>query len=404
VIKRQDWQTGESMIKISKKIPMIARALLYSSLIIVPLMLPIFFILLPETGEEQRNGDFQILIERDSLKEDFTRFYPRKFFHVGIFIDNIFDLNMGNQTFKSNFIFWAKNFFDRSPNDRSQLGTNPFNIINAAGLEVQDRAVRYIKKPNPQVSPNDDNDPFVSYVSYTARGELNQEFYLRHYPFDEHKLKIIIEPAKHTAEDMILGVDPTSLLSGNISLSSWEIISFNGYSELSTKRSDFSDPVLIEKGSIWHIIPQATFSITLKRKFLPHLIKEMLPLFTLLLLGYANFFVHPREMEVRIGMAVTGFLTAAAIHWTVASNLPGVGYLTAMDEFFLYSYALFFLIGVESVVAHVALGEDEEGIGTGPAGDKKPHPWFRYGLPTLRIIYPLFLVGTWYSVIFRHLN
>jgi len=392
------------MLKMFKWAHISAKGLLLSSIILIPLFIPFCFIILSEGAGIEKTDDIQIVIERDALETDLNRFYPRKIFNIGVFIEDIANINFEDYFCKSKFIFWAKNFFHRSPNDRSQIGEKPFVILNDEDLALENRSISYVENFKERTQPETNGDPFVSYLSYSAQGTLNQEFYLRHYPFDKHELKFIVEPRKHTATDMLLGIDPNSAISGDINLDNWEIISFKGSSELYTKKSDFSDPLLIKNGVIWNVVPRATFSVFLKRNPLSHLLKEMLPLLILLIIAYSNFFVDPAYFDAKSAVAITCFLACTALHWTTGSELPGVGYITAMDEFFLYSYSLLLLVTAEAVVSHYLLrGENDRTVPVG-TNDGKSHPWFRFAIPTLRVIAPIYLAGSWYYIVLNHIR
>jgi len=392
------------MLKIFKLARVSAKGLFLSSFIIIPLFIPFFFIVLSEVPKSEKIDGVQIVIERDALEEDLSRFYPRKIFKIGVFVEDIANINFEDYFSKSKFIFWAKNFFNRSANDRSRIGKNPFVILNAEDLAIKNRSVSYVEKFKEGTQPETEDDLYISYISYSAQGNLNQEFYLRHYPFDEHQLKIIVEPRTHTAKDMLLGIDPNSSISGDINLDNWGITSFKGSSELYTKKSDFSDPHLIKNGVIWNVVPRVTFSIFLKRNPLSHLLKEMLPLLILLIIAYSNFFVDPSYFDAKSSVAITCFLACTALHWTSGSELPGVGYITAMDEFFLYSYSLLLLVTAEAVVSHYLLRGAAGTTGTASIQDIKLHPWFRFAIPALKVISPVYLAGSWYFIILHHIR
>ncbi|MBF0102203.1 MAG: hypothetical protein HQK77_14980 [Desulfobacterales bacterium] len=330
---------------------------------------------------------FPLTIYRNAIEHEFTRFYPRKIIYLGVFIDNIYNIDISNGCFNGKFIFWAKNYFNHSANDRSQFGgENYFTVVNGSSIDIQPKITRYLDDKT-----NDTKEKtYISYVSYMIKGELSQDFNLKNYPFDTHTLKIVIEPTHDTAEDVLFGIDANSLIPDYIDLGEWNIKSFDGYSGLREKETDYSDPLLIQKGSIWHIVPQVTFSIKIIRKFLPHLIKEIIPLLILILMGYSNLFLTNENFDVKSAMAITGFLAAAAIHWNASNNIQ-VGYITAIDKFFLYSYALFLLIAIEAVVSKILSDNISHS-----------HFWFRICIPILRIIFPIFLALTWASVIYTH--
>lgn len=92
---------------------------------------------------------------------------------------------------------------------------------------------------------------------------------------------------------MILSVDPNSTLAGSVDLGEWDIRSFSASSEIHMAKSDFSDPALVQKGTLWNLVPRVVFEVTIRRQLLSHLLKELLPLLVILMVGYSNFFVDP---------------------------------------------------------------------------------------------------------------
>ena len=154
------------MLNIFKLARVSAKGLLLSAIIFVPLFIPFCFIVLSEVAQIEKANNIQIVIERDALEADLSRFYPRKIFKIGVFVDDIANINFEDYFCKSKFIFWAKNFFHRSSNDRSQIGEKPFVILNAEDLTVENRSISYVGNFKEESRPATEGDPFVSYISY----------------------------------------------------------------------------------------------------------------------------------------------------------------------------------------------------------------------------------------------
>lgn len=304
-----------------------------------------------------------------------------------MYLHNLSDIQVWDRTFQGQFTYWAKNYFDKSKNDRSQLGDDSFQVVNKNDLQTELQSKRFVEK-GASISP------FVSYVSYKAGGTLKNDFYLSAYPFDTHKLEIVVEPTHATAEEMLLSIDPNSSIGNNISLGEWKIKSFQAKSEIFTTKSDFSDPSLIGRGSLWTYVPRVTFEIEIERHIFSNLIKILLPLLIILTMAYMNLFIDPASYEVKAEVCVTSFLSIAALHWVAAGEQSGVSYLTAMDQFFLVSYALILLLTMESVLSNaLSSAAEQESNRT-----RRPHPWFRMGTPIIRFLYPLILIGGWYWI------
>lgn len=362
------------------------RALLYSAAIIIPLMTPLFIVFFSEDVSKNKHEDLQVDIVRDTMEEDLDEFMPRKIFRIGMHIDDLANILPAEQTFESRFVFWAKNYFDRSKNDRSKIDADLIDIVNSNELELEEKTTRYI---------DEETEEFISYISHSGKGSLKNNFFLSDYPFDKHTLRFIFEPKDLIAEEMLLAIDPDSTLSAQNSLGAWEVKEFKGSSGVRTAKSDYSDPETIKKGTLWTSVPQATFEVTIERNIFSHLIKVLFPLLLVVIIIYFNLFVPPDKYEIRTETAITCFLTITALHWVASDELGSVPYLTAMDQFFLVSYGLVLLITLEALISCDLLPAEGESDATEEAMRR---PWFKIVIPALRIIFPLFLVGSWYWI------
>lgn len=392
------------MIISRKLLRSLSHGFVYSALIIIPLLLPLFILSLYQSGELERNKDFQVHITRDALEKDFSRFYPRKIFEIGIHIDDLSNINVSQKLFQSRFAFWGRNFFERSSNDRSIIGKNPFRLVNEDNLSLQPRTQRSLSETinEPLQFSDEELSQYVSYIAYNGSGSLKNEFYLSRYPFDVHTLNFIVEPRDFAAADMLLRVDPNSSLSGDISIGEWVIKNFTASSGIHISRTDYSDPKLIKKGALWHFTSRVVFQVKIKRRILSHLIKELLPLLVIMLMAYTNFYVDPSEFEARSSVSFTSFLSVTALHWVSSGEQTGVAYLTAMDQFFIVCYTLILLVIVDAVLSRAVLAADEkkkeQDKEKGIKKERRAHPWIRIGIPCLRVIYPVFLAGGWYWI------
>lgn len=380
-----------------------SRGILYSSLIILPLFAPLFFIIISQDRLPSSLQDHQVETTRDVMKEDFSRFRPKKVFSVGLYIDDIGNIRVNQRLFHSRFILWGKNFFNVSTSDeRALIYENEFRIVNNADLKLEQKALRLITElpiENKKSEEKADAPLPILYVSYEGQGDLKNEFYLKNYPFDIQTLKFIVEPRHYNAQEMLLTVDPHSALAGKINLGEWQVVSFIAHGDTQTTQSDYSDPALVEKGALWNFTPQVTFEIKIKRHLLSQLLKFLLPLMIIMLIAYSNYFVDPSRFDARFGISITAILSITALHLSAVSQLPGVSYLTAMDQFFLCAYSLILLVGIESVVSSRILPDEDAPVAEWEQAYQ--HRWICWGLPLLRIAYPLFLFGGWYWIAWR---
>ena len=83
---------------------------------------------------------------------------------------------------------------------------------------------------------------------------------------------------------------------------------------------------------------------------MPYVVKMLIPLLIILLLTYLVFFVPAQELEVAAGLTVTSVLACIAFQFTLAANMPDVGYIITSDHIFHLSYLLIMLTMAKTVL------------------------------------------------------
>jgi len=377
-------------------------ALPFAAIVIAICALPFFMMTCAVDGPGRPPAELRVQVVDQGWEKAFQRFAPRKVYHVGLHVEEMAALSVEDRTFFTRGVLWAKSLFERSLNDRNELDPDELRILDQDELTVERRAVRAVPGSPPVTAPADakpgDDEPpppFLLYTSHELSGTIRTSFPLQDFPFDVQRLDVTVEPAASTAEDLVLAVDPASSLSPCPNLGEWQILGFEGRSSTRVARSDYSDPDLIGRGVLWNHVPRVTFTVVVKRRLLSHLIKDLFPLLIIMLMAYSCLFIAEDQFDARICMAVTSLLSVLALHWSSRSDLPGVAYLTAMDEFFLISYSLVLLVTVEAVItARLVPAEGEE-------PPPEPHPWIAFGIPCMRVLFPLLLGGGWLLVVWR---
>lgn len=373
----------------------VRRGILPAALILIPLVAPLFVIAALRSTPAKPRDDMKVHITRDLPIEEFARFAPRKLFAVGLHLQELRSISLSERSYQAQFLYWGRNYFHRSRNDRSQLPEDELRVVNQGrSFSASKHVVRSVEGEGSSPSP------FVAYVSYAASGPLYGDFPLHRYPFDSHTLEIVIEPRSLLAEDFLLSVDPNSTLSGAIDPGEWSIKSFTATSEVRTAQSDFSDPALVRKGTVWTSVPRVTFRVEIRRNLLPLLTKVLFPLSALMVIVYCSFFIPLMEVANRRGIAILALLSVTALHVGRSGDLRAVPYLTALDQFFLIAYAGLLLVMLEPVITGRILSRFTEEERKAPDVQLR-HPWLRFGLPALRIVFPLWLAGGWYWIALR---
>ena len=187
--------------------------------------------------------------------------------------------------------------------------------------------------------------------SQRIKGRFRGHFMLHAYPFDRQTLPITIEDSESQNDKIQFIPDPVS--SGDFSLwldpgmtvPDWQ---HNGASceiDVHNYKTDFGQGE--QKMSSYS---RFTFRTYLKRLFLPHLIKFIMPLIIVAGMAYMVFYINASEFETQCAICVTALLSAVALHISQADALPSVGYLVMSDKIFILFYVVIFLALVQTVV------------------------------------------------------
>lgn len=205
-----------------------------------------------------------------------------------------------------------------------------FEIMNGRAIEkvaVDDKALRKV---------------------FRVEASLSTPMDLRNYPFDTHRLGIVIEDGKieaagevgQTIEDQIYVVEPAKTgLAPTVRVAGWEIDP-----RWQARTYEFLYAPFGETYSRYE------FAIRIRRPVLSALLKVVLPAIFLFTVGLLSLFLLPEKVTERLALATSALVVSVLLHLNVTSTLPPVGYLTFADKFMLGNYAALVLIILAAVV------------------------------------------------------
>ena len=95
----------------------------------------------------------------------------------------------------------------------------------------------------------------------------------------------------------------------------------------------------------------------IERNAKSYVLKNLIPLFIVILLGYIMLFVSPEgpPFVARMSLGVIALLTAVFLRLEAAGQLPNIGYLVALDYMYFAVYVLILSGIVITVAKHRAL-------------------------------------------------
>lgn len=183
------------------------------------------------------------------------------------------------------------------------------------------------------------------------KGRFRGHFKLHSYPFDSQVLPISIEDSELQTDQIVFATAATeggnfdSWLEPEMNVPDWERKGATCTVDVHTYKTDFGLGSQADSS-----YSRLTFKLYLKRLFLPHLIKFILPLIIIAGMAYMVFFINASEFETQCAICVTALLSAVALHISQADALPAVGYLVMSDKIFILFYVVIFSALVQTVV------------------------------------------------------
>lgn len=179
---------------------------------------------------------------------------------------------------------------------------------------------------------------------------LKSPFDLRRFPFDRQVLEVEIESFVWSASALAFHEETGKIgFSERFAMHEWRIE--NVQSSVAARqevrdRAPFSEFVL---------------QIEVARKPGYYIWKLALPLFLLVLASWIVFWLTDWLVNRRLGLAFRGVLIVVAFQFVISGSLPRVPYLTLMDGFLTFSFAMMVLTILENtVVSHYYLKERQD--------------------------------------------
>lgn len=171
-----------------------------------------------------------------------------------------------------------------------------------------------------------------------AWGSFSQPLKLSDFPFDKQSFNIQLTAAGYKNDEVELyrpKMD-SSGIAPSFSVPDWKILGWDLGPEPS--------PIAKNKD-------QYVMSIKAVREHGYYIIQIIIPLFFIILMSWAVFWIDPEESGTQIMVAVTAMLTLIAFRFMAGVTLPKIDYLTRLDLFILASTSMVFLALVEVIIS-----------------------------------------------------
>jgi hypothetical protein len=252
---------------------------------------------------------------------------------TGVYLMNLYSLNMDEHSFYADFYVWFKWKGDIDPTE--------IEFVNAIEKWSMDQAT--FDGDSTPVTLKDGS----KYKIYRIEGRFFHSFLLNKFPLDRHILDIQIENPEYPADSLVYVADDDGAeIRKTLKLVGWE----TDYCQLATTvhdyGSDFGNPE--ENAQRYSNI---TYAVALSRPFSYFLLKMLLPLLVVMLVSFGALLLHPTHIDTRSSLPIGGLLTAVFLQQSYSDALPDTGYMVLMDKIYLISYVLISLVLLQVIRA-----------------------------------------------------
>jgi hypothetical protein len=192
------------------------------------------------------------------------------------------------------------------------------------------------------------------------------------YPFDEHRLIIVVEDKNYSAKELVYVYDPAlSGIDSTARTAGWAL------------RPEFSGDVVDHDyaifGDAWS---RFNFYVTIYHNWWPSFLKGLFAAIVIVGVGMLSFLMPYDDTEDRLNLAAGTLASAIFYHLTLTSSIPPVGYLTFADKFMMLQYVFIFITLGISVALFILVGKGRKN----EAIAKRLHKATRVTIPFLWVI------------------
>lgn len=240
--------------------------------------------------------------------------------HCGVYLMNLYDLNVSEYSFYADFYVWMKWKGERYP-----LGIEFVNAVEKWGFTQLDFS------DTVQVLPDGSN-----YGGMRIEGRFFHSFDLRRFPLDRHELDIRMEHIDYPLDSLVfLPDEQDDLFRKDFAIPGWKIEGAKLETHSNFYDTDFGDPTYGESS-----YSNFTFKLIIARPLSYFLLKLLLPLLVVIIASLGGLLIHPNYIDARISLPIGGLLSCVFLQQSYSSALPDVGYMVLMDKIYLVSYML----------------------------------------------------------------
>lgn len=247
---------------------------------------------------------------------------------VGLFVTDIYDLNLSEKRFSADFWLWF-NYAD------STLA--PMETIELTKARELDKRLDFVEEKGG-----------VQWATQKINAVFKADWDVQDFPFDVQVLTIDIEESDKDISSLVYEVDvENTKYFSEISIKNWDIVDFGVQNSAVAYPTNYGDPTL--DGSSTYT--RATVYFKLKRKSQGLFFTLFTGVYVAFFISILVFFIDPVDVDPRFGLSVGGLFAAVGNKYIVDSILPQSTSFTLVDKIHVMTYIFLLLCIVLSVIS-----------------------------------------------------
>lgn len=260
---------------------------------------------------------------------------------VGLYLRALPELDIKTNSYLADFYLWFRwHAAQRDPSASFEFT----NAVQSWDLKIQPLHVDDLGVARAEALPDGSR-----YQIFHVHGRFQTPFDLRSYPFDRQSVRIELEETNSLVGVVAYEWDRDGdAVHPGLTIPGWTIESARAEVGAAGYPTHFGD---IRKRGSHDEYARFAFVLDVERPIIGYLVKTVLPISVVMLITFITFFIELRYFEARIGLAITGLISAVALQLTSGSELPNVGYMVLLDKIYNLSYFVIFIALAESVAA-----------------------------------------------------
>ncbi|MBK9016789.1 MAG: hypothetical protein IPM82_23430 [Saprospiraceae bacterium] len=251
---------------------------------------------------------------------------------TGVYLMNLYDLNLDENSFYADFYVWFKWKGEIDP-----TGIEFVNMVEKWGMTQE---------------PFEDTiitlEGGWNYQGFRVEGRFFHPFELERFPLDKHQLDIHLEHPDFPSDALQFVKDTTSApvyYRPELMLAGWDLLGAKLLSQTHNYRTDFGNPDYPATN-----FSDFVFRFTITRPVSYFVLKLLLPLTIVIMAALGALLFFPSYVDARISLPVGSLLTAVFLQQSYSDALPDVGYMVLMDKIYLLAYGLIAAVMFELIL------------------------------------------------------